>query len=247
MSLIRAKAAGPRELGADPATGQRVYLATGRFGPYVQLGETPEKLPKGTKPPKGSKRPKGAKPPKGAKAEKPKRASLPRGVAEGDVDLSLALRLLSLPRVLGAHPSDGQEVVSSVGRFGPYVKHGDEFRSLDPDDDVYHVTLERALALLAAPKLARRRQSATRTVLRELGVREDTGAAVRLLDGRYGPYVSDGKTNASLARGADPASVGLREAVELLEARAAAGPSKKPTRRGTTGGSRRRRPSAGVS
>ncbi len=152
----------------------------------------------------------------------------------------LALRLLSLPRVLGAHPGDGQEVVSSVGRFGPYVKHGDEFRSLDPDDDVYHVSLERALALLAAPKQARRRQSATRTVLRELGVREDTGAAVRLLDGRYGPYVSDGKTNASLARGADPASVGLREAVELLEARAAAGPSKKPTRRGTAGGSRRR-------
>ena len=93
------------------------------------------------------------------------------------------------------------------------------------------------MALLAAPKQARRRQSATRTVLRELGVREDTGAAVRLLDGRYGPYVSDGKTNASLAKGADPASVGLREAVELLEARAAAGPSKKPTRRGAAGAS----------
>jgi DNA topoisomerase-1 len=172
---------------------------------------------------------------------------LPRGVAEKDVDLSLALRLLSLPRVLGAHPGDGQEVVSSAGRFGPYVKHGDEFRSLEPDDDVYTVSLERALALLAAPKQARRRQSATRTVLRELGVREDTGAAVKLLDGRYGPYVSDGKTNASLAKGADPAGVGLREAVELLEARAAAGPSRKPPRRGAAGGSRRRRPSAGAS
>jgi DNA topoisomerase-1 len=244
MSLIRAKAAGPRQLGADPATGQPVYLATGRFGPYVQLGDTPEKPPKAAK---GAKAPKGAKATKGDKAAKPRRASLPRGVAEGDVDLSLALRLLSLPRVLGPHPGDGQEVVSSAGRFGPYVKHGDEFRSLEPDDDVYTVGLERALALLAAPKQARRRQSATRTVLRELGVREDTGATVTLLDGRYGPYVSDGKTNASLAKGADPASVGLREAVELLEARAAAGPSKKPTRRGAAGGSRRRKPPAGVS
>jgi DNA topoisomerase-1 len=229
MTLIRAKAAGPRELGVDPATGQAVYLATGRFGPYVQLGDTPDK------------------PAKGTKAVKPKRASLPRGVAEGDVDLGLALRLLSLPRALGAHPGDGQEVVASVGRFGPYVKHGDEFRSLEADDDVYTVGLERALALLAAPKHARRRQAASRTVLRELGVRESTGAAVKLYDGRYGPYVSDGKTNASLAKGADPSTIGLREAVELLDARAAAGPRKKPARRGGAGGSRRRRTSAGAS
>jgi DNA topoisomerase-1 len=229
MALIRAKAVGPRDLGVDPATGQTVYLATGRFGPYVQLGDTPEK------------------PPKGVKAAKPRRASLSRGVAEADVDLPLALRLLSLPRVLGAHPGDAQEVVASVGRFGPYVKHGDEFRSLEPADDVYTVSLERALALLAAPKQARRRQSAARTVLRELGVREDTGAAVKLIDGRYGPYVSDGKTNASLAKGADPATIGLREAIELIEARAAAGPTKKAARRGAAGGSRRRKPSAGVS
>ena len=250
MALIRAKAAGPRGLGADPATGQPVYLATGRFGPYVQLGETPEKPAKSLKTAKGAKPAKGAKAAKGAKGEKaakPRRASLPRGVAEADVDLALALRLLSLPRVLGGHPGDGQDVVSSVGRFGPYVKHGDEFRSLEPDDDVYTVSLERALALLAAPKQARRRQSATRTVLRELGVREDTGAAVRLLDGRYGPYVSDGKTNASLAKGADPATVGIREAIDLLEARAAAGPRRKPARSGASGGSRRRRPSAGAS
>jgi DNA topoisomerase-1 len=221
-----------------------VYLATGRFGPYVQLGDTPEKPAKSAKRAKGAK---GAKDATVEKAAKPRRASLPRGVAEADVDLALALRLLSLPRVLGGHPGDGQDVVASVGRFGPYVKHGEEFRSLEPDDDVYTVSLERALALLAAPKQARRRQSATRTVLRELGVREDTGAAVRLLDGRYGPYVSDGKTNASLAKGADTASIGLREAVELLEARAAAGPRKKPARRAAAGGSRRRTPSARVS
>jgi DNA topoisomerase I len=228
MTLVRAKAAGPRELGADPATGQTIYLATGRFGPYVQLGETPEK------------------PAKGAKAVKPKRASLPKGVTEDGIDLPTALRLLSLPRVLGTHPADGGEVLSSVGRFGPYVKHGSEFRSLEPDDDVYAIGLERALALLAAPKQSRRRQSATRTVLRELGAREG-GAAVTLLEGRYGPYVTDGTTNASLPKGTDPAGIGLREAVELLDARATAGPKKKPARRAASGTGRRRKQPAGVS
>jgi DNA topoisomerase-1 len=228
MSLVRAKAAGPSDLGLDPATGLRVYLATGRFGPYVQLGETP------------------AKPAKGKKAEKPKRASLPRGVTEAGVDLALALRLLSLPRALGTHPEDGQEVVAGAGRFGPYVKHGDEFRSLDATDDVYTVSLARALELLAAPKPSRRRQSAAPTVLRELGVRGDTGAAVKVLDGRYGPYVTDGKTNASLGRGADPAGIGLGEAVELLNVRAAAGPKKKGARRASASGTRTRKRSAGA-
>jgi DNA topoisomerase-1 len=224
MSLIRAKAIGPRELGVDPATGQRVYLASGRFGPYVQLGETPER------------------PAKGAKAAKPRRASLPGGLAEADVDLQLALRLLSLPRVLGSHPADGQEVIASAGRFGPYVKHGDEFRSVDANDDVYTLSLERALALLAAPKQARRRQAAARSVIRELGVREDLGVTVALYDGRYGPYVSDGKTNASLAKGTDPGGIGLREAIALLESRAAAGPRKKAGRRAPAPGARRRKP-----
>lgn len=229
MALVRAKAAGPRELGTDPTTGQTVYLATGRFGPYVQLGETPEK------------------PPKGQKAEKPRRASLPRGVTEAGVDLPLALKLLSLPRVLGKHPADTSEVLASVGRFGPYVKHGDEFRSLDASDDVYTVTLERALELLAAPKQSRRRQAAARAVLRELGARPDNGAVVKLFEGRYGPYVSDGQTNASLPKGADPASIGLQEAVALIDARAAAGPKKKGGRRSPGGGGRKRRQPAAVS
>ncbi|HEY3383242.1 MAG TPA: type I DNA topoisomerase [Vicinamibacterales bacterium] len=233
MSLVRAKAAGPRELGVDPATGQTVYLATGRFGPYVQLGETPEK------PAKGAKGAKGAKAEKAAKVEKPRRASLPRGVTEAEMDLPLALKLLSLPRVLGTHPESGESIAASVGRFGPYVKHGDEFRSLEPDDDVYTITLDRAVALLQAPKQSRRRQSAALTVLRELGARED-GATVKLFEGRYGPYVSDGKTNASLPKGTDPTTLGLREAVELIDARAALGPRKK-------GGARRKRAAAGVS
>jgi len=163
MELVRSKAAGPRDLGIDPASARHVYLATGRFGPYVQLGETPEK------------------PAKGAKAAKPKRASLPKGVTEAEADLALALQLLSLPRVLGTHPAGGEDVIAGAGRFGPYVKHGDEFRSLEATDDVYTVSLDRALELLAQPKRSRRRQASAPAVLKELGAREDTGAAVRLL------------------------------------------------------------------
>lgn len=221
VELLNAKAAGPRDLGTDSASGLKVYVNTGRFGPYVQLGETPEK------------------PPKGEKAPKPKRASLPKGMSESAVDLATALRLLSLPRELGRHPESGESVVASVGRFGPYIKHGDEFRSLAPADDVYTVTFERALALLAEPKQPRRRQAAAKTVLRELGTRED-GAAVKVFEGRYGPYVSDGKTNASLPKGMDPANVGLHEAVELLDARAAAGPKKKGGRKTAAAGTRTR-------
>ncbi|RPJ85468.1 MAG: type I DNA topoisomerase, partial [Acidobacteria bacterium] len=202
MELVRAKAAGPRELGADPATGKTVYLANGRFGPYVQLGETPEK------------------PAKGTKAERPRRASLPRGESESDVTLDKALRWLSLPRDLGKHPDTGELVQASVGRFGPYVKHGSEFRSLGPDDDVYAVDLQRAVALLAEPKQPRRRQAASRTVLRDLGTRGD-GTAVKLFEGRYGPYVSDGKTNATVPKGTNPAALSLQEAIGLLDARAA--------------------------
>jgi DNA topoisomerase I len=220
IELLNAKAAGPRELGTDPATGLTVYVNNGRFGPYVQLGETPDT------------------PPKGAKAEKPRRASLPRGVAEADLTLEVALRLLSLPRDLGRHPDSGATIVANNGRFGPYVKHGDEFRSLAPGDDVYTITLERAVALLAEPKQARRRQAAAKTVLRELGPRPDGGAPIKLYEGRYGPYVSDGKTNASLPKGTDPENVGLHEAVELLNARAAAGPGKRTRGRAAARGAR---------
>ncbi|RPJ71017.1 MAG: type I DNA topoisomerase [Acidobacteria bacterium] len=222
VELLNAKAAGPRALGTDPTTGLTVYVNNGRFGPYVQLGETPEK------------------PAKGEKAEKPRRASLPKGVAEADLMLEAALRLLSLPRELGRHPETGDLILANNGRFGPYVKHGDEFRSLGPDDDVYTIGLERAVALIAEPKQARRRQSAAKTVLRELGARPDTGAAIKLYEGRYGPYVSDGKTNASLPKGTDPANVSLNEAVELLNARAAAGPKKKGGRAAAAGGRARR-------
>jgi DNA topoisomerase I len=203
-ALLKAKAEGPKNLGVDPDTGQSVYVMLGRFGPYVQLGETPEK---------GSK-------------EKPRRASLGRNFTEETITLPDALKLLSLPRTLGVG-EDGEEIVTNVGRFGPYVKHGSEFRSLEPEDDVYTITFDRAKHLLAQPKKSARRQRAAATELKALGAHPDSGAAVRILDGRYGPYVTDGTTNASLPKGRAPEAVTMDEAKALLEARAGSAPSKR--------------------
>ena len=184
-------------LGVDPNTGQHVYVLRGRFGAYVQLGETPDKADKS--------------------AEKPKRASLTGAMTDSTVTLDEALRLLSLPREVGRHPDDGEPILANFGRFGPYVKHRDEFRSLESEDQVFGIDLEGAVALLREPKKSRRRQGATRTVLRELGPHPQSGAAMKLLEGRYGPYVTDGTTNASLPKGTDPSTLPVAEAVALLE------------------------------
>lgn len=205
VSLLKAKAEGPRVLGTDPATGLTVAVHHGRFGYYVQLGDTPPRQ-------------------KGKEPEKPRRASIPPGQSHASITLEEAQQLLSLPRELGGHPDTGEVIVASRGRFGPYVKHGDDFRSLEETDDVFTITLERALALLAAPKKGRRR-TMTRTVLRSLGPHPEGGAAITLMDGRYGPYVTDGTINASLPKNVDTAAFSVADAVELLKARAAAGPS----------------------
>src|SRR5438874_2498221 len=209
MTLIRAKAEGPRLLGVDPKTGSNVYAIHGRFGAYVQLGETPEK---------GSK-------------EKPKRSSLTGGQTESTVTLEEAVKLLRLPRDLGAHPETGQPVVAGLGRFGPYVKHGDDYRSLGADDDLFTIDLARALAPFAEPKRGGRRQM-TKRVIRQIES-PGGGAPVQVLEGRYGPYVSDGETNASIPRGTDPNSITLEEARALIEARRGAPPREK---RGRTAG-----------
>ncbi len=203
LKLLKAKAAGPRSLGADPKSGLAVYVMHGRFGPYVQLGENPEK---------GSK-------------DKPKRASLDREMSEDTVSLAEALRLLSLPRELGL-ADDGQTILTNRGRFGPYVQIGTEYRSLEADDDVYTITLERAKELIAKPK-GQRRQRAAATELKALGPHPTGGAPVRILDGRYGPYVTDGTTNASLPKGTAPESLTMAQAVELMNARASLPSSKK--------------------
>jgi DNA topoisomerase-1 len=226
VELLKAKAEGPRTLGEDPKSHKQVYLMTGRFGAYVQLGETPEKE-------KGSK----------AKVEKPKRASLPRNVSEADITFEKALELLQLPREVGKHPDDGEPILANFGRFGPYVKYKEEFRSLADEDQVFSISLDDAVALLRQPKRSRQRQQ-TRTVLKALGAHPTNGAAVQVLAGRYGPYVTDGTTNASLPKGADPAALTMEEGVELLKAREEAGGSKKGGRgrggRGSSASSGRR-------
>jgi DNA topoisomerase-1 len=194
LAILRSAEEGPKVLGAHPETSEDILLARGRFGPYVQLGPTPEE--------KG--------------APKPKRASLPRGMSEEEVDLATAVRLLSLPRALG-HDPEGEEVVAAVGRFGPFLKRGTDTRSIPAGDDVYTVSLERALEILAQPKKGRG-QRGERKVLKELG-KDAEGRAIQLLDGRYGPYLTNGELNASLPKGTDPEGLTPEAAAELLATR----------------------------
>ena len=203
IALLKAKAQGPKSLGVDPASGQHVYVMHGRFGAYVQLGETPED-----------------------RDIKPRRASLGRDNTEESITLDIALKLLSLPRELGV-ADNGEEILANLGRFGPYVKQGSEFRSLEETDDVYTVSLERAKELLAQPKKSMRRARQAPKELKNLGKHPESGAEVKILDGRYGPYVSDGETNASVPKGTQVEAVTMAAAIELLNARAGMGGKKK--------------------
>jgi DNA topoisomerase-1 len=205
LALLDQAQQGEEPLGTCPETGKPVYLRVGRFGPYVQRGAPDDE-------------------------EKPQNASLLRGMAPGDIDLATALKLLQLPRNLGNHPDHNQPVMAFNGRFGPYVKCGDETRSLPAEISPLDVTLEQALHLLAQPKThGRGRAAAKKEPLKVFEASPVTGEKVQLLDGRYGPYVTDGDTNASLPKGTSPQELTFNEALALLAARAAAGPSKRKT------------------
>ncbi len=186
-------------LGVCPQTQEPIFLKVGRFGPYVQRGT-------------------------GEGDQKPQNASLLKGMSPEDVTLEVALKLLSLPRTLGDHPALGQPVVAYNGRYGPYVKCGEETRSLPNGLSPLDVTFEQALELLAQPKAARG-GAARKEVLKVLGPSPVTEKPVQLLAGRYGPYVADGATNASLPRGTTVDEVTLEYALNLLKARAERGPS----------------------
>jgi DNA topoisomerase-1 len=200
-------------LGTDPETGLDVTLRGGRFGTYLQLGEQA----------KAEKRPKGSKGPKPPPPEKPKRASLPKGVQPEDIDLDKALALLSLPREVGISPEDGEQILAGVGRFGPYVKHGKVYASLEEGDDVLTVGLNRAMHLIADkianPKKGRRFGAAAG---KTLGDHPDKGGPIVVKNGRFGPYVSNNGINATLPADKTPETVTLDEAIVLLDARAAA-------------------------
>ena len=203
---LLAAPSGDRDLGADPETGLPVYVKAGRFGPYVQLGEMQE----------GS--------------EKPKTASLFKDMSPETVTITDALRLLSLPRVLGTHPDDGEEIVALNGRYGPYIKKGSDTRSLEAEEQLFTIDLDAALAVLAEPK-RRRGQRAAAASLRDLGADPATGEPVVVKDGRFGPYVTDGTTNASLRKGDSVEDITLERAAELLVERRQKAPAKKAAKR----------------
>ncbi|MGH9115617.1 MAG: topoisomerase C-terminal repeat-containing protein, partial [Acidimicrobiales bacterium] len=191
-----------REIGTDPESGLPVLVRAGRFGPYVQVGR--------------------AEGPEGGGA-RPRTASLLRGMDPSAVTLQDALRLLSLPRVVGVDPADGEDVVASNGRYGPYLRKGADTRSLESEDQLWTVSLEQALALLAQPK-ARRGRGSSAPPLRELGTDPESGVPIVLRDGRFGLYVTDGTTNASLRKGDTVEAITPARAAELLAERRAAPP-----------------------
>jgi DNA topoisomerase I len=205
-----------RVVGDDPDTGLPVLVRAGRYGPYVQLGRAEEL------------------------STKPKTASLLSGMSPEDVTLDEALRLLTLPRNLGRGEAGGEEVVADNGRYGPYVRRGTDYRSLENEDQLFTVTLDEALDLFSKPRSRRARQAA-QPPLAELGPDPVSGAPVVVKDGRFGPYVTDGTVNASLRRGDSVETLTIERAAELLAERRARAEAEGP------GGGRGRRRGTGAS
>jgi DNA topoisomerase-1 len=202
---------GPTTLGTDEATGKQIYLRTGSYGPYLQLGEDPED-------PKSK--------------DKPKRVSIPKTVVIETLNREQALGLLSLPRLLGTHPTSGKDVRAGLGRFGPYIVHDGDFRSLQAEDNVLTVTFERALAMLAEPKKGRGGRTARSG--RNLGPYPDGKGDVTVHDGRYGAYIKYGTVNATIPKTMAADQITMEQAVELLKAKAENAPAKKGRGRKST-------------
>jgi len=189
--------------------GAAVSLRTGRFGPYVQLGET-----------EGD--------------EKPKRSSIPKGIDAATLDFERAMQLLSLPREVGVHPDEGGVITAGLGRFGPFIVHENgeakTYVNLESIEDVFTIGLNRAVTLLAEKRAGdgkSRFQRNAPKVLKALGEHPSEGGPVQVLEGRYGPYVTHNKVNATVPRAKNPAELTMDEAVALLAERAANGGGKK--------------------
>ncbi len=193
---------GPQSLGADPKTGQDVTLRAGRFGPYFQLGEGKET----------------------------KRASLPKDVPQDSADLEVALKLLSLPRAVGSHPETGKPITASIGRYGPYLAHDGKYAKLTGTAEVFEIGMNAAVVRLAEAASGAGRTRGSREPLKILGPHPRTEAEIRLMEGRFGPYVTDGTTNATLPKTLAPDQLTLEEAAQLIDDRAAKGPAQKGRR-----------------
>jgi DNA topoisomerase-1 len=185
---------GVRVLGEDPTTGEEITLRNGRFGEYIQQGE----------------------------GEKPKRSSLPKGLSADDVTLEKALKLLALPREVARHPTSGEAILAGIGRYGSYVQHGKTYANLGRDDDVLEIGGNRAIDLIVAKESGAGGSRFGAGAGRELGEHPE-GGKVSVKAGRFGSYVNHGKINATIAKGTDPASLTLEDAIELLKAKAAGG------------------------
>jgi DNA topoisomerase-1 len=191
---------GTKKLGVDPETGLDVTVRSGRFGPYLQLGETVKD------------------------GEKPKRASLPKGIAPDEIDFERALALLSLPREIGKHPEDGEPIKAGIGRFGPYVQHGKTYANLDSPEEVFTVGINRAVTLIAEKKAKGPGRRFGADPGRAVGD-HPRGGAIMAKKGRYGPYVSHDGVNATLPADKTPETITLEEAIALIDARAERNPS----------------------
>ena len=192
-------------LGEDPDTGLPVTRHDGRFGPYVQLGKAED-------------------------GEKPPRASLPKSVKPEDLDLELALKLLSLPREVGIHPDTGKPISAGLGRYGPFVLHEGTYANLPDFEEIFTVGLNRAVDLIAEKQAARGNRSG-QSALKDLGAHPDGDGNVLVMDGRYGPYVKYGKVNATLPKEITPESVTMEQALQLIAAKAGSKAKKKPAKK----------------
>jgi DNA topoisomerase-1 len=230
QELIDAPVAGDRVLGENPENGKLIVVKDGRYGPYVQEvdPEEPENVDEVTGEVVEAPKKKTAK--KDA-APKPRTASLFRSMSPETIDLATALQLLTLPRVVGADPESGEEITAQNGRFGPYLKKGTDSRSLDNEQQIFDITLEEALAKYAEPKYGARRAP---SALKEFDNDPTSGKPIRLRDGRFGPYVTDGETNATIPKGENAMEVTFERAVQLLADKRAKGPAPKRTTRRTT-------------
>ena len=191
-------------LGTDPQSGQNVLLKSGRFGPYVQLGD----------------------------GDEPKRSSLPKGWSPDSLTLERALSLLALPRAVGLHPETGKPISSGLGRYGPFILHEGTYANLPDVEEVFSVGLNRAVDLLAQKKAAGGRFGRGSTPIAAIKTFEHADGVISVRDGRYGPYVNQGKVNATLPKTVQPADVTLEQALELIAERAAkTGGGRKPARK----------------
>ncbi|MCK6080347.1 type I DNA topoisomerase [Microbacterium sp. EYE_5] len=222
QELIDAPVGGDRVLGQNPENGRDVVVKDGRFGPYLEEALPEEEAPaEDVKPKRGAKK---------AVAPKPKRASLFKSMSPETIDLETALKLLSLPREVGADPETGTVITAQNGPYGPYIKKGTDSRSIASEDMIFDITLEQALEIYAQPKYANR----AATSLKEFEADPVSGKPIRIKDGRFGAYVTDGTTNVTIPRGQTPDDITFETAVQMLADKRAKGPAPKRTTRRTT-------------